>query len=93
MTVRRNAYGRQLGSFRTIAPCAGLPGVPDGETADIPMTFIRAPFIKEAHESAKVLARVDDRIVAVRSGNQLGVSFHPELDDDLRIHELLVSLI
>ena len=93
MTVRRNAYGRQLGSFRAIAPCAGLPGVPDGETADIPMTFIRAPFIKEAHEGAEVLARVDDRIVAVRSGNQLGVSFHPELDDDLRIHELLVSLI
>ena len=73
--------------------CAGLPGVPDGETADIPMTFIRAPFIKKAHEGAEVLARVDDRIVAVRSGNQLGVSFHPELDDDLRIHELLVSLI
>lgn len=93
VTVRRNAYGRQLGSFRAIAPCAGLPGVPDGETADIPMTFIRAPFIKEAHEGAEVLARVDDRIVAVRSGNQLGVSFHPELDDDLRIHELLVSLI
>lgn len=93
VTVRRNAYGRQLGSFRTIAPCVGLPGVPDGETADIPMTFIRAPFIKEAHEGAEVLARVDDRIVAVRSGNQLGVSFHPELDDDLRIHELLVSLI
>ena len=93
VTVRRNAYGRQLGSFRTIAPCAGLLGVPDGETADIPMTFIRAPFIKEAHEGAEVLARVDDRIVAVRSGNQLGVSFHPELDDDLRIHELLVSLI
>ena len=57
------------------------------------MTFIRAPFIKEAYEGAEVLARVDDRIVAVRSGNQLGVSFHPELDDDLRIHELLVSLI
>ena len=92
MTVRRNAYGRQLGSFHTVAPCAGLPGVPDGETADIPMTFIRAPFIKEAHEGAKVLARVGDRIVAVRAGNQIGVAFHPELDDDLRIHQLLVSL-
>ena len=93
VTVRRNAYGRQLGSFRAVAPCAGLPGVPDGETADIPMTFIRAPFIKAVSEDVKVLATVDDRIAAVCHGNQLGVSFHPELDDDLRIHELLVSLI
>lgn len=93
VTVRRNAYGRQLGSFRTVAPCAGLPGVPAGEAAEIPMTFIRAPFIKEVHEGAEVLARVDDRIVAVCSGNQLGVAFHPELDSDLCIHELLVSLI
>lgn len=92
VTVRRNAYGRQLGSFHTVAPCAGLPGVAEGETADIPMTFIRAPFIKEVHEGAQVLARVDDRIVAVRFGNQIGVAFHPELDDDLRIHQLLVSL-
>ena len=57
------------------------------------MTFIRAPFIKAVSEDVKVLATVDDRIVAVRYENQLGVSFHPELDDDLRIHELLVSLI
>ena len=92
VTVRRNAYGRQLGSFRTVAPCAGLLSVAEGETADIPMTFIRAPFIKEVHEGAQVLARVDDRIVAVHSGNQIGVAFHPELDDDLRIHQLLVSL-
>lgn len=92
VTVRRNAYGRQLGSFRTHAPCAGLP---DGEGAApprIPMTFIRAPFITEAHGAAQVLARVDGRIVAVCSGSQLGVSFHPELDDDLRIHQLLVGM-
>ena len=57
------------------------------------MTFIRAPFIKAVSDDVKVLAAVDDRIVAVRYENQLGVSFHPELDDDLRIHELLVSLI
>lgn len=93
VTVRRNAYGRQLGSFRTVAPCKGLPGVAAGETVEIPMTFIRAPFIKEVHEGAEVLARVDERIVAVRAGNQLGVAFHPELDDDLRIHQLLVSFI
>lgn len=91
VTVQRNAYGRQLGSFRTTAPCAGLPD--ETEPADIPMTFIRAPFIKETHGDAQVLALVDDRIVAVRSGNQLGVAFHPELDADTRIHELLISLI
>ena len=93
VVVRRNAYGRQLGSFRTTAPCAGLPGLRAGERAEIPMTFIRAPFIKEVRAGAEVLSRVDDRVVAVRSGCQIGVSFHPELDDDLRIHELLVSLM
>lgn len=90
VTVQRNAYGRQLGSFRTLAPCDGLPG--ETEPVDIPMTFIRAPFIKEAHGDTRVLARVDERIVAVRNGNQIGVAFHPELDTDTRIHELLISL-
>ena len=91
VTVQRNAYGRQLGSFRTLAPCDGLPG--ETEPVDIPMTFIRAPYIAEVHEGATPLATVDGRIVAARAGNQLGVAFHPELDDDLRIHELFVSLI
>ena len=86
MTVRRNAYGRQLGSFHAKAPFSGIEG-------DVPMTFIRAPYIADAHEGATPLATVDGRIVAVRAGNQLGVAFHPELDDDLRIHELFVSLI
>lgn len=91
VTVQRNAYGRQLDSFRTLAPCDGLPG--ETEPVDIPMTFIRAPFIKEAHSGTRVLAQVDGRIVAVRDGNQIGVAFHPELDTDSRIHELLISLI
>lgn len=86
VTVRRNAYGRQLGSFHAKAPFSGIEG-------DVPMTFIRAPYIAEVHEGATPLATVDGRIVAVRAGNQLGVAFHPELDDDLRIHELFVSLI
>lgn len=86
VTVRRNAYGRQLGSFHAKAPFSGIEG-------DVPMTFIRAPYIAETHEGATPLATVDGRIVAVRAGNQLGVAFHPELDDDLRIHELFVSLI
>ena len=86
VTVRRTAYGRQLGSFHAKAPFSGIEG-------DVPMTFIRAPYIAGAHEGATPLATVDGRIVAVRAGNQLGVAFHPELDDDLRIHELFVSLI
>ena len=86
VTVRRNAYGRQLGSFHTEAPFSGIEG-------DVPMTFIRAPYIAEVHEGATPIATVDGRIVAVRAENQIGVAFHPELDDDLRIHELFVSLI
>ena len=86
MCIRRNAYGRQLGSFHTEAPFSGIE-------SDVPMTFIRAPYIAEVHEGATPLATVDERIVAVRAENQLGVAFHPELDDDLRIHELFVSLI
>ena len=84
ITAVRNAYGRQLGSFQT-------QGAFDGR--EIPMTFIRAPYIADTHEGATPLATVDGRIVAARAGNQLGVAFHPELDDDLRIHELFVSLI
>ena len=68
LTAKRNAYGRQLGSFHTVAPCAGLPGVPDGETADIPMTFIRAPYIAAVGPKAQVLAEVDGHIVAARQG-------------------------
>lgn len=91
VTVRRNAYGRQLGSFHTTAPCAGLPSK-DGKNDEIPLTFIRAPFITEVYRTARVLVRVNNHIVAVRDGNQIGVSFHPELDEDTRIHELLINM-
>lgn len=82
--VERNAYGRQLGSFRTIAALEG--------TGVVPMTFIRAPRIVEVGPRARALAEVDGRIVAARQGAQLALAFHPELDDDLRIHELFLSL-
>ena len=85
IAVKRNAYGRQLGSFFTNDSFEGL--------GTLPMTFIRAPYIAEVHEGATPLATVDGRIVAVRAGSQIGVAFHPELDDDPRIHELFVSLI
>ncbi len=86
VTVRRNAYGRQLGSFHTEAPFSGIEG-------DVPMTFIRAPYIAEVHEGATPLATVDGRIVAAQAGNQIGMAFHPELDNDLRIHERFVKMI
>ncbi len=83
-TVVRNAYGRQLGSFHTQGTVGKLEGVP--------MTFIRAPFIKEAGPKAEVLSVVDGRIVAVRQRNQLALAFHPELDQDLRIHRAFLAL-
>ena len=83
--VERNAYGRQLGSFRTKGQVAGIDG-------EVPLTFIRAPRIVEAHGDAKALAKVDGRIVAARQGNQLGVTFHPELDEDTRLHELFLQM-
>ena len=83
--VERNAYGRQLGSFRTKGQVAGIDG-------EVPLTFIRAPRIVEVHGDAKALAKVDGRIVAARQSNQLGVTFHPELDDDTRLHELFLQM-
>ena len=85
VTVRRNAYGRQLGSFHTDAEVKGI--------GEVPMTFIRAPYIETADEQVQVLAHVDDRIVAVQYGAQIGLSFHPELDADSRIHEKFLGLI
>ena len=84
VTVRRNAYGRQLGSFHAYGPF--------GEMDNVPMTFIRAPFITEVRRGCNVLATCEGNIVAVQYGKQLGMAFHPELDDDNRIHELFLSL-
>lgn len=83
-TVQRNAYGRQLGSFRTEAEFKGL--------GKIGMTFIRAPYIEEAGPDVEVLAEVDGRIVAVRQGAQLALAFHPELEEDVTMHKLFCSL-
>lgn len=85
VVVRRNAYGRQLASHQAIAEFAGI--------GYVPMTFIRAPLIESVGPDVAVLARVDHGIVAVRQGNQLGLTFHPELDDDERIHRYFLSLI
>ena len=84
--VLRNAYGRQLGSFYTEAPMKGV-----GE--NIPMTFIRAPYIRSVMGDVEILAEIDGHIVAARQGKQLVTSFHPELNDDTRVHEYFVSMI
>ena len=84
ITAERNAYGRQLGSFHAQAECAGMSGVP--------MTFIRAPYITNAEPGVEILAQVENRIVAAREGSQLAVAFHPELDDDLRMHQLFLQM-
>lgn len=85
--VQRNAYGRQLGSFQTVASV-------DNVGPDIPMTFIRAPYINRVLSAAcHPLAKVDGHIVAAQQGRQLVTAFHPELDTDTRIHEYFLSLI
>ena len=84
VTVKRNAYGRQLGSFHTDAEFDGL--------GQVPMTFIRAPYIAQAGEGVEILAEVDGKIVAARQGRQLVTAFHPELDGDARIHEYFLNM-
>lgn len=85
MTVKRNAYGRQLGSFHTTAPFQGI--------GEIPMTFIRAPYIESADPEVQVLAAVNSKKVAVRYKKQIALAFHPELDTDMRIYEGFLKLV
>ncbi|MGN0612989.1 MAG: pyridoxal 5'-phosphate synthase glutaminase subunit PdxT [Porcipelethomonas sp.] len=84
ITAKRNAYGRQLGSFHT---CADFKGI-----GNVPMTFIRAPYI-ESVSTAEILAETDGKIVAARDKNQLAVAFHPELDDSPEIHQYFLKMI
>lgn len=84
ITARKNAYGKQLGSFKTIAKF---------NNKEIPFVFIRAPFIERVGENTEILATVDERIVAARQNNQLAVAFHPELANDLTVHEYFLNMI
>lgn len=85
MCVKRNAYGRQLGSFHTEEEFKGI--------GKIPMTFIRAPYIVKGFGGVEILAEVDGKIVAARQGNQLVTAFHPELDEDTKVHEYFLSMV
>src|SRR5574344_367064 len=85
ITTCRNAYGRQLGSFFAKADFKGI--------GKVPMTFIRAPYIKKVGDGVEILSQVDGHIVAACQKNQLVTAFHPELDDDIRIHQFFLNMI
>jgi 5'-phosphate synthase pdxT subunit len=91
MTVRRNAFGRQVDSFEAPVEIDGI----DGD--DFHAVFIRAPWVEKVGVDVSVLGRVTagpaaGRIVAVRQGNLLATAFHPELTGDLRVHRYFVEL-
>lgn len=85
IAVKRNAYGRQTGSFATVAEFDGV--------GRVPMTFIRAPYIERTWGEARPLAVVDGHIVAARERNQLVTAFHPELNDDTRVHAYFLEMV
>lgn len=92
MTVRRNAFGRQVDSFEQEVRLDGLDGGP------VHAVFIRAPWVSEVGEHARAIGRVEDgssagRIVAVRQGALLATSFHPELTGDERVHAYFCQMV
>jgi len=84
--VRRNAYGRQVASFEADLELAG-------EDERLRGVFIRAPRVGEAGPEVEVLAELDGETVLLRDGRYLVASFHPELTDDTRVHELFLDLV
>jgi 5'-phosphate synthase pdxT subunit len=96
MTVRRNAFGRQVDSFETDVQFAHLAG--DSGPGIVHAVFIRAPWVEQVGESVEVLATVEEgpaagRIVAVRQGALMATSFHPEVTGERRVHGLFVEMI
>lgn len=86
MTVRRNAFGRQVDSFEVDLPVEGVHGPP------FRAVFIRAPWVERLGEDVEVLARVEGHPVAVRQGSLLATSFHPEVTGDRRLHALFLDM-
>lgn len=84
VTVKRNAYGRQLGSFATALDFADL--------GQVPATFIRAPYISEVEDEVEILSKHQGKIVAARYRNQIGLSFHPEVDENDSIHSYFLKI-
>ena len=88
ISVRRNAFGNQLDSFEVDLEFLGVQG------AAVHAAFIRAPIVERVGENVQVLSQLPDgRVVGVRSGNLMGISFHPEVTGETRIHELFVSMV
>ena len=85
VTVQRNAYGRQLGSFSVSSDV--------GEITDFPLVFIRAPYITEVSSDTKILTIVNHHIVGVEYQNQICLAFHPEMTNDTRIHEYFIRKV
>jgi 5'-phosphate synthase pdxT subunit len=85
ISAQRNAFGRQLHSFETDLDLEGVPGGP------VHAVFIRAPWVADHGPEVEVLGRVDGHPVAIRQGNVLAVSFHPELSGETRLHQLLLG--
>jgi len=95
VTVRRNAFGRQVDSFETDLV---IDGVEDSATDPVHAVFIRAPWVEEVGPAATAIGRVETgpaagRIVAVRQGPLLVTSFHPEVTGDTRVHRLFVQIV
>jgi 5'-phosphate synthase pdxT subunit len=96
MTVRRNAFGRQVDSFEGTVTLAGAKTtLAVANTEKLPAVFIRAPWVEQVGDGVTVLGTDDrtGRIVAVRQGQLLATAFHPELTPDRRIHELFVDMV
>jgi 5'-phosphate synthase pdxT subunit len=86
MTVRRNAFGRQVDSFEGDIDFTGLDG-------PVHAVFIRAPWVERVGPEVQVLARTGEHIVAVRQGAVLATAFHPEVTGDRRVHKLFVDIV
>lgn len=86
ITVKRNAYGTQIDSFDVNVE------IPEVSTGEIPLVFIRAPYITSVGEGVKVISRIDGHIVAARENNMLVTSFHPELTDCSAFHRYFAEM-
>ena len=85
ITVKRNAYGRQLGSVSDVGSF--------GSILEVPLEFIRAPYIEKVGDGVEVLTECQGKVVAARYGNQLVTAFHPELTDDTKVHKYFLDMV
>jgi 5'-phosphate synthase pdxT subunit len=87
ITVRRNAYGSQLDSFISNML------IKEVSEKEVPLVFIRAPWVETASNDVEIIATVNKKIVAVRQNNMLATAFHPELTEDLSFHKYFINII